>query len=93
MEHAQREKLTKIQKIIVLILILMEHAQREAIQHYVNRNYNDVLILILMEHAQRDIGASDQKANALAVLILILMEHAQRGVVPLTVVTVPLSVS
>ena len=37
----------------VLILILMEHAQREAAEFLLSRGYK-VLILILMEHAQRE---------------------------------------
>ena len=37
----------------VLILILMEHAQRESERNGEIRNYFKVLILILMEHAQR----------------------------------------
>ena len=38
---------------IVLILILMEHAQRVSATSWRVRKLN-VLILILMEHAQRD---------------------------------------
>ena len=55
MEHAQRDKMgkTKMKPIeVVLILILMEHAQRGAASAIVKSN-KDVLILILMEHAQR----------------------------------------
>ena len=37
----------------VLILILMEHAQRVN-KHYETNKYYEVLILILMEHAQRE---------------------------------------
>ena len=37
----------------VLILILMEHAQRAAKAVLTYKPYNYVLILILMEHAQR----------------------------------------
>ena len=39
---------------LVLILILMEHAQRE-IQFQADYGYGIVLILILMEHAQREL--------------------------------------
>ena len=38
---------------IVLILILMEHAQRDYVSFSDTRNLKLVLILILMEHAQR----------------------------------------
>ena len=38
----------------VLILILMEHAQREVVSMGDFIKSDDVLILILMEHAQRD---------------------------------------
>ena len=37
----------------VLILILMEHAQRFGIDAKLSSDTPDVLILILMEHAQR----------------------------------------
>ena len=40
-------------KSIVLILILMEHAQRERTEKR-NSHASWVLILILMEHAQRE---------------------------------------
>ena len=38
----------------VLILILMEHAQRAGLDFTCMDEYNRVLILILMEHAQRE---------------------------------------
>ena len=41
---------------IVLILILMEHAQRDRIKYDTLTCLTKVLILILMEHAQRDNG-------------------------------------
>ena len=56
MEHAQREDMLVNQQnvlLLVLILILMEHAQR-AYQKTVHGVLRAVLILILMEHAQRD---------------------------------------
>ena len=37
----------------VLILILMEHAQRAKTVHYEIERFYEVLILILMEHVQR----------------------------------------
>ena len=56
MEHAQRELENsgsdKWWKYIVLILILMEHAQRVRVKDN-NVEIIEVLILILMEHAQR----------------------------------------
>ena len=39
---------------VVLILILMEHAQRGGLAHRYTKWRQIVLILILMEHAQRD---------------------------------------
>ena len=42
------------QTALVLILILMEHAQREALRHVYSVTSQTVLILILMEHAQRE---------------------------------------
>ena len=79
MEHAQRA-LNSCPfgglPLIVLILILMEHAQRERL--YVLSNFAvNVLILILMEHAQR-VGSKVVDKTSKVVLILILMEHAQR---------------
>ena len=76
----------------VLILILMEHAQRALTRCSGEIRIVSVLILILMEHAQRVkptyllIYKSEKE-----VLILILMEHAQRAnnVLQLTVVSVP----
>ena len=55
MEHAQRvEKMEVTSKVItVLILILMEHAQRERTENAFHSKLSRVLILILMEHAQR----------------------------------------
>ena len=64
----------------VLILILMEHAQR-VINHIQKNRLSKVLILILMEHAQR-VKPGDLEVNFQEVLILILMEHAQRGWTP-----------
>ena len=61
----------------VLILILMEHAQR--VQSWcAEHTSNAVLILILMEHAQR-VSMKTLFYLRITVLILILMEHAQRG--------------
>ena len=60
----------------VLILILMEHAQRVFNCWHDWARYS-VLILILMEHAQRGYNLLS-KMLKLDVLILILMEHAQR---------------
>ena len=62
---------------IVLILILMEHAQRVANTMRRIQFRKEVLILILMEHAQRDSNHM-QYCTIKKVLILILMEHAQR---------------
>ena len=39
---------------MVLILILMEHAQRDIQNRTTIVYFSDVLILILMEHAQRE---------------------------------------
>ena len=71
------EKLQVTSKVIVLILILMEHAQRVCPTDYIRVQFCAVLILILMEHAQRDnsLCFGDYTSH---VLILILMEHAQR---------------
>ena len=80
MEHAQRVAMHIYfikDVVLVLILILMEHAQRVMVSVVSDRK-NDVLILILMEHAQRYKKISDRKKSKIAVLILILMEHAQR---------------
>ena len=63
----------------VLILILMEHAQRATSVRGVLQTPQPVLILILMEHAQREV-LKWLTLLALTVLILILMEHAQRAV-------------
>ena len=57
MEHAQRVDKSLFWSIIalVLILILMEHAQREKTKMKPIEVWRvGVLILILMEHAQRD---------------------------------------
>ena len=62
----------------VLILILMEHAQRGTSNAPHSIPCRDVLILILMEHAQRVSGLSQSFRYVSPVLILILMEHAQR---------------
>ena len=62
----------------VLILILMEHAQREEICSGRRTKSLCVLILILMEHAQRVKLSSSISLRQRNVLILILMEHAQR---------------
>ena len=55
MEHAQRlrKKKSIMHRFYVLILILMEHAQRFGIDAKLSSDTPDVLILILMEHAQR----------------------------------------
>ena len=55
MEHAQRamKPMFYLRISSVLILILMEHAQRENIDSMKPTFYLRVLILILMEHAQR----------------------------------------
>ena len=39
-------------KYYVLILVLLEHAQREEYEDYIN-SIENVLILVLLEHAQR----------------------------------------
>ena len=56
MEHAQRGlgqgRVAPLNG--VLILILMEHAQRESLDMVEDQRFI-VLILILMEHAQRDL--------------------------------------
>ena len=62
----------------VLILILMEHAQRENQLDCSVVSSNIVLILILMEHAQRENQLDCSVVSSNIVLILILMEHAQR---------------
>ena len=56
MEHAQREAAEFLleKRYSVLILILMEHAQREVSSKVVTARLEQVLILILMEHAQRE---------------------------------------
>ena len=81
MEHAQRGLTAFLTRYAgeVLILILMEHAQRELYQLVDRASLSSsVLILILMEHVQR-VGAKLTINRELkAVLILILMEHAQR---------------
>ena len=46
---------------IVLILILMEHAQREGQEGEYANKYLKVLILILMEHAQRAFTNKSEK--------------------------------
>ena len=61
----------------VLILILMEHAQRDNYGNFTVGTVN-VLILILMEHAQRELH-NCRMTDYIDVLILILMEHAQRA--------------
>ena len=55
MEHAQRcvLEITLLHNAIVLILILMEHAQRACTLPCRGVHVLQVLILILMEHAQR----------------------------------------
>ena len=77
MEHAQRVGIqsSKEAGYGVLILILMEHAQRDEVKALVWEQAKQVLILILMEHAQR---AYEDNVLPSRVLILILMEHAQR---------------
>ena len=63
----------------VLILILMEHAQRVYTTVGLTLGTAKVLILILMEHAQRAKTCFyENKILSSYVLILILMEHAQR---------------
>ena len=80
MEHAQRDGKDKDEShhsMAVLILILMEHAQRVSLLLY----YSPlplVLILILLEHAQRDPRVCSHTCVCRRVLILILLEHAQR---------------
>ena len=79
MEHAQRAFLSFCAAHTsnsVLILILMEHAQRDSRPNG-NSTCKRVLILILMEHAQR-VVESEGSVHHRIVLILILMEHAQR---------------
>ena len=66
-----------VRKRFVLILILMEHAQREGLDMVEDQRFVCVLILILMEHAQRVVENEGIVCNRV-VLILILMEHAQR---------------
>ena len=61
----------------VLIIVLMEHAQRIRQEFVYDRRYY-VLILILMEHAQRDMYEEVLIFRSCCVLILIFMEHAQR---------------
>ena len=61
----------------VLILILMEHAQRDVVENEGFVRDGVVLILILMEHAQRGRHYFIFVFRR-GVLILILMEHAQR---------------
>ena len=80
MEHAQRDTLYNQGENAweeVLILILMEHAQRGGKRSRFVR-FGRVLILILMEHAQRD-RLEVWRPSPIIVLILILMEHAQRA--------------
>ena len=61
----------------VLILVLIEHAQRIR-QEFVNDRRHYVFILILMEHAQRVKFFINLKLICFMVLILVLMEDAQR---------------
>ena len=61
----------------VLIIVLMEHAQRIRQEFVYDRRYY-VLILILMEHAQRVKFFINLKLICFMVLILVLMEDAQR---------------
>ncbi len=69
----------RLQSLDVLILILMEHAQREHWPMCIWNVPNKVLILILMEHAQRvGVSKKENRDGKKSVLILILMEHAQR---------------
>ena len=81
MEHAQRgdgqDWRTCHQRQDVLILILMEHAQRvekSCIFSHLFLRLNP----FLMEHAQRDSLCFGNYTSPQRVLILILMEHAQR---------------
>ena len=57
MEHAQRGGMAfhRLLTTNVLILILMEHAQRGRALYSARHPRVCVLILILMEHAQRDV--------------------------------------
>ena len=66
MEHAQRVDMVENEGVIhyVLILILMEHAQR-VYKFKFNKHYEtNVLILILMEHAQREKSRIERRAIA-----------------------------
>ena len=55
MEHAQRirQEFVNDRRYYVLILILMEHAQRAIAPYFNCRIVDWVLILVLVEHAQR----------------------------------------
>ena len=70
MEHAQRVAMHIYfikDVVLVLILILMEHAQRVMVSVVSDRK-NDVLILILMEHAQRykkNLGSKEEQNSCL----------------------------
>ena len=79
MEHAQRirQEFVNDRRYYVLILILMEHAQRDMYEEVLIFRSCCVLILILMEHAQR-VPTLLILRLLLKVLILIFMEHAQR---------------
>ena len=68
-----------VRQVEVLILILMEHAQRGFRRYTKLVHCKRVLILILMEHAQRESKSFNVRDWFGSVLILILMEHAQRG--------------
>ena len=81
MEHAQRAgaKVTKDKITVVLILILMEHAQRGTcitttlvvFTTCLNPYFNGTCSKRFIHHRR--------ETHITAVLILILMEHAQRG--------------
>ena len=68
MEHAQRVRYYVVYNgmLVVLILILMEHAQRDTTIGLTLGTAKKVLILILMEHAQRDRAALAKAALRLS---------------------------
>ena len=80
MEHAHRirQEFVNDRRYYVLILILMEHAQRVQKVESDEPEIEWVLILILMEHAQRVKFFINLKLICFMVLILVLMEDSQR---------------
>ena len=73
-----REKLLRIIRRLVLILILMEHAQREHQKRKLLPSNGWCLNPYFNGTCSKRKGVNVHKITSLPVLILILMEHAQR---------------